>query len=648
MNRKVTFFAKMLFIVSGIASLVWFLLRVIPKPSRAFYPCQRASFPIATSFVIWLIGSIASVRIIKKAGAKLRVSWARGAIILVVGCLLFLVSYLVAPTISLFAENLKSVEDLPLLKSKRSFTINNFDASVAVVRSEKENVTAITAGDIQALVEEAVELAGGLTDIIHDGDTVVLKPNLVCDFNYADNQQVTPGANGMVTDYRVIQAVVNIVNGINPNGTIILLEGSALGTTTENMQTVGWNLISGLDARIGIEESSGGWYEYNSPLLVGVNLHDSIALYPDNLKPNNSRTIYQNKIYHNADVLISIPVLKNHLYTGITGSVKNVGIGATPGKIYGTGPGEEDPTQRNGINHNNRTNLHQWIHDFYACRPVDFVIMDGLQGFDNGPVGDGYSSLAQAQRNMRLILAGRDPIALDAVESLIMGHDPQKIPHLVYLHNDGYGCANAACVEVIGEQVENIRVNFKISDSGLSSKFSNFTSRDYCINEVSFLNGELILSMLDTALLGRIEVKIDGQPYEPMFIGHFSRMAIPLDDITVSDSLVEVKFVDKYLNTLQKSYYGNYVGIDSPFANSLHISVFPNPAKSFITLLIPETVGDNFMVRIFTIDGKLLLQKKYDRTARVQFDVSALREGNYKILLNGRNISAQTSFTIIE
>ena len=38
----------------GLFSLIWFLVRVIPKPSRAAYPCQRIAFPVASSFVIWL------------------------------------------------------------------------------------------------------------------------------------------------------------------------------------------------------------------------------------------------------------------------------------------------------------------------------------------------------------------------------------------------------------------------------------------------------------------------------------------------------------------------------------------------------------------------------------------------------------------
>jgi len=40
----------------GLAALIWFLIRVIPKPSRASYPCQKAAFPIASGFVLWLTG----------------------------------------------------------------------------------------------------------------------------------------------------------------------------------------------------------------------------------------------------------------------------------------------------------------------------------------------------------------------------------------------------------------------------------------------------------------------------------------------------------------------------------------------------------------------------------------------------------------
>jgi hypothetical protein len=44
----------------GLVSLLWFLIRVLPKPSRATYPCQRAAFPVASGFVVWLTAVVVS------------------------------------------------------------------------------------------------------------------------------------------------------------------------------------------------------------------------------------------------------------------------------------------------------------------------------------------------------------------------------------------------------------------------------------------------------------------------------------------------------------------------------------------------------------------------------------------------------------
>jgi hypothetical protein len=54
-------------IVLGLLATVWFLIRVIPKPSRATYPCQRAAFPLATGFVLWLISLLTITPLLHKA-----------------------------------------------------------------------------------------------------------------------------------------------------------------------------------------------------------------------------------------------------------------------------------------------------------------------------------------------------------------------------------------------------------------------------------------------------------------------------------------------------------------------------------------------------------------------------------------------------
>jgi hypothetical protein len=65
-NRKHRWFTWM-FPIGGLLALVWFLIRVIPKPSRATYPCQRVAFPLASGFVIWLTGAIGSIMAVRKA-----------------------------------------------------------------------------------------------------------------------------------------------------------------------------------------------------------------------------------------------------------------------------------------------------------------------------------------------------------------------------------------------------------------------------------------------------------------------------------------------------------------------------------------------------------------------------------------------------
>ncbi len=58
--------------ITGLLALAWFLIRVVPKPSRAMYPCQRVAMPLASGFVVWLLGIAASVAALRKARSSLQ------------------------------------------------------------------------------------------------------------------------------------------------------------------------------------------------------------------------------------------------------------------------------------------------------------------------------------------------------------------------------------------------------------------------------------------------------------------------------------------------------------------------------------------------------------------------------------------------
>jgi hypothetical protein len=62
---------KLFFLLIGIGASIWFLIRVIPKPSRATYPCMRVAYPLASAFVVYLLGLAASAFAI----GKMREHW---------------------------------------------------------------------------------------------------------------------------------------------------------------------------------------------------------------------------------------------------------------------------------------------------------------------------------------------------------------------------------------------------------------------------------------------------------------------------------------------------------------------------------------------------------------------------------------------
>jgi hypothetical protein len=62
---------KLAFFFLGIGSTIWFLMRVIPKPSRASYPCVKASAPFMSAFVLYLIGLASTIYVFKEKKGKL-------------------------------------------------------------------------------------------------------------------------------------------------------------------------------------------------------------------------------------------------------------------------------------------------------------------------------------------------------------------------------------------------------------------------------------------------------------------------------------------------------------------------------------------------------------------------------------------------
>jgi hypothetical protein len=183
-------------------------------------------------------------------------------------------------------------------------------SSVGICQSPKSSVWHIDENEIESMVQQAVEFGGGFDGLIHDGDVVVLKPNIMCLWIRSTEKKLDPDANGVTTDWRVTRAVVRLVRKYNPRGRVYIMESSAFQCTELAMRELKYTHehIPGVDAFFCLEDS-GGYKEWDSGLLKKVTLPDGMGLYPDEMKANKSREFYLNKIYAEADVLISMPVL---------------------------------------------------------------------------------------------------------------------------------------------------------------------------------------------------------------------------------------------------------------------------------------------------------------------------------------------------
>ena len=642
-NQQSSLPSRALLIFIGAISLIWFVIRVIPRPSRALYPCQRAAFPVASAFVIWLMGVLGSVTLFKRARRFFTDSrYVLAMTILVAAIGFFAISFLSIPTAEVFSRN--QLAEAVLLSPADEAVLDELPARVAAVRSDKAMAADIEYAEIESMIRQAVQDAGGWEDIISDGDLVVLKPNLVA---------VPPTSqphfcNGKVTDPRIMEITAKLVKEINPSGKVFIMEGGAGTDSYEDMQNLGYTELDYVDSCIALE---GTGSTYDDILLHSVSLPDELSLYPDSKKPNKSRPMYLHKTYFDADVIISIPVLKNHATAGITGSIKNVGIGATPAKIYGS-----DHNLRDLIAHNPADDLHRWIHDFYAARPVDFVIMDGLQGLEYGPGGyrpgnyDTYlDQLVASQKNMRMILAGRDPVALDAIAGLMMMHDPGLANHLVYLHNDGYGIAAPGRIELVGVEVPDVRKDFEHDDpDGAASKFTKTTCNDYGL-DFRFEEDSLFLAVPNPTDLARMQVSVDGQKIDKYIVGAFDGVKLPLEGITLSNKSLTVTFEDRYLNRRETAFI--YTGHSELRHEDESTMIYPNPATEQLNIVLVTGHAGEVSLQIFDISGRAYLSETVHTSNIDEFtipvNIEFLKGGVYYVRIS-RNMELISNTAFIK
>ncbi len=104
--RQDTIYHKILYPLVGLVALIWVIIRVVPKPSRASYPCQQAAIPVAAGFLAWLAATgfgVLFIRFSKKYFSNRRLVAA--SILAVSGILLFVGAQFIYTTDFANAQN---------------------------------------------------------------------------------------------------------------------------------------------------------------------------------------------------------------------------------------------------------------------------------------------------------------------------------------------------------------------------------------------------------------------------------------------------------------------------------------------------------------------------------------------------------------
>lgn len=129
-----------------------------------------------------------------------------------------------------------------------------------------------------------------------------------------------------------------------------------------------------------------------------------------------------------ADTLVSLPKLKCHCVSSMTGAVKiNIGICSD---------------DERSIRHDFM--LNEKIVDLLTAGYPDFIVMDAID------VGVGNEAVPTPRR-LGLILMGRNPLAVDLVGARLLGYDLDEVPYLRAAVDRGYRPARLKDVTLLGD-----------------------------------------------------------------------------------------------------------------------------------------------------------------------------------------------------
>ncbi|MCJ7772651.1 MAG: DUF362 domain-containing protein [Desulfobacterales bacterium] len=242
-------------------------------------------------------------------------------------------------------------------------------------------------------VEKALDSINA-KDILAEQSSILIKPNLV---------NATP--HPVTTSAECCEATVKYIRSCS-EAQIVIAEGcgDASLETGEIFERLGYNKIA---THYGIS-------------LIDLN-EAPLQKYENSACPCFTE-IYLPEIAF-SHFIISVPVLKAHSFSMITGTMKNM-IGFAPPKYYSGSFG----TWKKSVFHEN---MHQAIMDLNRYRQPDLTLLDATIGLADFHLGGKH-----CHPPVNKLIAGFDPVEVDREAAGLLGIDWKRIPHLVNQYYD--------------------------------------------------------------------------------------------------------------------------------------------------------------------------------------------------------------------
>jgi uncharacterized protein (DUF362 family) len=130
--------------------------------------------------------------------------------------------------------------------------------------------------------------------------------------------------------------------------------------------------------------------------------------------------------------MVHLPTVKTHVFTTITGAMKNAFGGLLGRKRHWT----------HSVIHETLVDLLQIQQDIH---PGLFAVMDGAFS------GDGPGPRAMRWHETDILLASADQVAIDAMSAKLQGFDPLKLDFIRLAHEAGLGIGDPGQIEIVGD-----------------------------------------------------------------------------------------------------------------------------------------------------------------------------------------------------